>query len=77
MRGLFVAGPFLIVAGMVVLEVGLAGQGTVSSGGFVFIRPVPIILGTGPSGGQLAGLALIVGVLMLVLIALLTSRLRS
>ena len=71
------AGLVLIVAGSVIVVVGSAARGAVSSGGFILVGPFPIVFGTGPSGSQLADLALAVGILMFVLIALFAMRIRS
>ncbi len=77
MNRLLVVGLGLIVAGLASVMVGSAGQGAASSGGFILIGPFPIVFGTGPLGEQLATLALVVGVLMLILIAVLALRISS
>lgn len=49
---------------------GAAGQGNVSIGGVVFVGPFPIVFGSGPGGGELALISVIIGAIMLALILL-------
>ena len=77
MNRLLVAGLLIIIAGVAVLLLGSASQGGVSTGGFILIGPFPIVFGSGTNGGQLATLALAVGVLMITLVSVLAWRFRS
>ena len=77
MNRLLVAGLLIIIAGVAVLLLGSASQGGVSTGGFILIGPFPIVFGSGTNGGQLATLALAVGVLMIILVSVLAWRFRS
>ncbi len=74
---LVVVGLLTILAGMALVILGSASQGTASTGGFVLIGPFPIVFGTGSSGGQLATLALIAGLVMVGLLLVLAWRLSS
>lgn len=65
MHRLFAAGIILILVGFVLLAVGSSGQGGGSVGGVVFIGPLPIVFGSGPSGWPLAIASLLIGVVML------------
>jgi len=77
MNRLLVAGLLIIIAGVAVLLLGSASQGGMSTGGFILIGPFPIVFGSGTNGGQLATLALAVGVLMIILVSVLAWRFRS
>jgi uncharacterized membrane protein len=77
MNRLLLAGLVMIVAGILVVALGSAGQGGVSTGGFVLLGPIPIVFGSGPSGWQIATLALVAGILMIVLLSALAWRFRS
>ena len=68
MRNLLPLGLILIFAGFVVLAYAASSQGTVSTGGVVFIGPFPIVFGSGPGGGQLALISLAIGVAMVLVI---------
>jgi uncharacterized membrane protein len=75
MSRLLAGGLAIILVGMVLIVLGSASQGNGSTGGFVLIGPFPIVFGTGPGGGQLASLALALGLLMVALLLLLAWRL--
>ena len=70
MRNLFAIGLLIFLAGFALLFVGAFGQGSVSTGGVVFIGPFPIVFGSGPSGTQLAVASVVIGGVMLVLFLL-------
>lgn len=55
----------MIIAGLALMIVAAAGQGQVSSGGVVFIGPVPIVFGTGQSGGELALISVVIAAVMI------------
>ncbi len=75
MQRLMAAGIVILLAGLCLLVVGAAGQGSASSGGVVFIGPFPIVFGSGPDGGTLAALSVIIGGVMLVLLLIWGRRL--
>jgi len=77
MNRLLGAGLLLIVVGMLVVLLGSASEGGVSTGGFILIGPLPIVFGSGTNGEQLALLALVAGIIMIVLLLALARRLRS
>ncbi len=77
MSKLVLAGIALVVVGIGLLAYGLGGQGNVSSGGFILIGPFPIVFGSGSSGGELALLSVILGVVMLVLLLVMGFRFKS
>lgn len=77
MNKLLVAGLLMIVAGMTVVLLGSSSQGGVSGGGFVLIGPFPVVFGSGTKGAQLATLALVVGLLMIVLLSVMAWITRS
>lgn len=70
MRWLLGLGLAFVVAGFALVFAGSLGQGSVSTGGVVFIGPIPIVFGSGPGGGQLAFLSVVIGAAMLVLLFL-------
>jgi len=67
----------LVVAGFALVFAGSLGQGSVSAGGVVFIGPIPIVFGSGPGGGVLALLSVVIGAAMLVLLFLWGWKIRS
>jgi uncharacterized membrane protein len=67
----------MIFLGIVLVAVGGISGGNVSSGGVIFIGPVPIIFGSGSNGAILALIALLAGVVMIALTYLYTRRLRT
>lgn len=68
MRKLLAAGVLIIFAGFGLLLAGSLGQGTVSTGGVVFVGPFPIVFGSGPSGWPLALSSLVIGGVMVALL---------
>ena len=70
MQKLLALGLIIFLAGFGLLFVGAAGQGSVSTGGVVFIGPFPIVFGSGPGGGTLALLSVVIGGVMLALLLL-------
>ena len=70
MRKLLTLGFLLIVAGFAVLFLGSTGQGSVSTGGVIFVGPFPIVFGSGPGGGELALLSVVIGGVMVALLLL-------
>jgi uncharacterized membrane protein len=69
-RKLFAIGLIVFFLGLGLVLVGTAGQGNVSTGGVVFIGPVPIVFGSGPGGEALALMSLLIGGVMIVLFLL-------
>lgn len=69
------AGLLMIFAGFALVFVGAASQENASSGGVVFIGPFPIVFGTGPGGGELALLSVVIGAVMVALLILWSWRL--
>jgi uncharacterized membrane protein len=57
----------LFVAGLFLIAIGYA-SGAVSVGGVVFIGPIPIVFGSGPSGDQLALVSVVIGAAMTVVL---------
>ena len=74
---LFVLGFFVIVAGIVVVVVAamLSSSGSASFGGIIFIGPIPIVFGAGPSAQWLVLFAILLAVLSIVMF--LITRRRS
>jgi uncharacterized membrane protein len=70
MRFLPELGILLIVVGFSLVFLGSAGSGNASVGGVVFIGPFPIVFGSGPGGGTLALLSVVIGGVMLALLLL-------
>jgi uncharacterized membrane protein len=70
MRFLPELGILLIVVGIAFVFLGSAGSGNTSVGGVVFIGPFPIVFGSGPGGGTLALLSVVIGGVMLALFLL-------
>ena len=66
MKKALVAGFILLLAGFALVVAGMSGQGNVSTGGFVFIGPFPIVFGSDPAGWQLALVSVVIGGIMLV-----------
>ncbi len=70
MQKLLTAGVLIILAGFALVLLGSTGQGNVSTGGVVFIGPFPIVFGSGPGGGWLALLSVVIGGVMVALLVL-------
>ncbi len=64
MQRLLAVGFAIVIAGMILLIVGAAGQGSLSAGGVVFIGPFPIVFGSGQNGSELALISLMIGAIM-------------
>lgn len=65
---LFIMGIFIIFLGVVVLIAAamLSGSGSTSFGGFIFIGPIPIIVGGGPEAPWLMAMAVVLAVMGIV-----------
>lgn len=74
MQKLLALGFLIFLAGLGLLVVGAAGQGSVSAGGVVFIGPFPIVFGSGPGGWALALVSVVIGGVMVALFLLLGWR---
>ncbi len=70
MKYLAELGILLIVVGFAFVYFGSAESGNNSVGGVVFIGPFPIVFGSGPGGGTLALLSVVIGGIMLALFLL-------
>jgi uncharacterized membrane protein len=62
---LFIMGIFIIFLGVVILMAAslLSGSGSASFGGFIFIGPIPIVIGAGPEAPWLTTMAIILAVI--------------
>lgn len=67
MQKLMALGLLIFLAGFGLLVFGEAGQGSVSTGGVVFIGPFPIVFGSGPGGWALALMSVMIGGVMVAL----------
>lgn len=76
MHRLFAAGVLIVLAGFVLILAGTAGQGGTSAGGVIFIGPIPIVFGSGPSGWPLALASLLIGGLTVFLLLFWGLRVR-
>ncbi len=65
MRAL-VLGVCMVVIGVLLVFAGGALEGDFSVGGVIFIGPIPIVFGSGPSGGELALASVLIGGIMFV-----------
>ena len=70
MRSLMALGFLIFLAGLALMVAGSVGQGSVSTGGVVFIGPFPIVFGSGPRGTELAIASVVIGGVMLVVLLL-------
>jgi uncharacterized membrane protein len=77
MNKLLVAGLIIIALGVGLILLGSVSQPGVSIGGFILIGPIPIVFGSGVNGGQLATLALALGLLFVVLVLAMAWSYRS
>ncbi len=75
MRKLLGAGLLTIFLGIALVFAGVSGQGNVSAGGVIFIGPIPIVFGSGPGGGELGLLSLVIGAVMVLLLFVWSWRL--
>jgi uncharacterized membrane protein len=76
-ESLLLIGLAVVLVGFALVVFGSMSQANVSTGGFILIGPFPIVFGTGGSGGQLALLSVVVGVILVVMTALWARRLHS
>jgi uncharacterized membrane protein len=67
MKWLVELGLLLVLAGFGLVFI---GSGNVSTGGVIFLGPFPIVFGSGPGGGTLALLSVVIGGIMLALFLL-------
>jgi uncharacterized membrane protein len=74
LKRLFWIGIVVLLAGFILLGAGSSGQGSVSSGGVIFIGPFPFAFGSGPEGWQLALASVVIGGVMIVLLFLWSWR---
>jgi len=70
-------GALLVGAGLVLLAWGSAGQGNLSTGGFILIGPLPIVFGSGSNGWKLALLSVLLGGIMILLALFMSWRFRN
>lgn len=77
MQKFVIVGLLVILAGFALVFFGAAGQGSVSTGGVIFIGPFPIVFGSGPNGWPLALVSLVIGVIMVAFILLWGVRFAS
>lgn len=75
MQRLLVAGVLIILAGFGLIAAGSAGQGSVSTGGAIFIGPFPIVFGSGPGGPTLELISVVIGGMMVALLLIWGRRL--
>ena len=68
MQRLLALGLVMVLAGFALVFAGSGGQTTGSVGGVIFIGPFPIVFGSGPSGGELALLSVVIGGVMIALL---------
>jgi len=68
LRLLLVIGLIVILAGFALILIASPGQSSVSSGGAIFIGPFPIVFGSGPGGGLLALLSVVIGGVIIALV---------
>lgn len=68
MRGLLAVGVAVVLAGFALLLAGSAAQGGFSTGGAIFVGPIPIVFGSGQEGWPLAFASVIIGGVMFVLL---------
>jgi uncharacterized membrane protein len=73
---LFIMGIFIIFLGVAVLITAamLSGSGSASFGGFIFIGPIPIIIGAGPEAPWLTAMAVILTIIGIVVFLIMRRR---
>jgi uncharacterized membrane protein len=73
---LFIMGIFIIVLGVAVLITAamLSGSSSASFGGFIFIGPIPIIIGAGPEAPWLTAMAVILTIIGIVVFLIMRRR---
>lgn len=77
MQKLVVAGLLILLVGFGLIFLGAASQGSSSAGGAIFIGPIPIVFGSGPSGASLALISVVIGGVMLALVLIWGWRLTG
>jgi uncharacterized membrane protein len=70
-------GLLMVLAGFFLVMLGSVEEGSISTGGVVFIGPFPIVFGSGPGGGDLALLSVVTGGVIFVLLILWGRRALS
>jgi uncharacterized membrane protein len=70
MRWLVGLGLLLVLVGFGLVFVGSVRSGNVSSSGVIFLGPFPIVYGSGPGGGFLSLVSVVIGGVMLALFLL-------
>ena len=73
MRKILSLGFLLILVGLGLVVLG-TGTGSVSTGGVVFIGPIPIVFGSGPQGLDLALVSVVISGVMVVALLLMGLR---
>lgn len=66
---LFIAGFFIIFIGIIIFMVAtiLYGGGSVNFGAFIFIGPIPIVVGAGPEAAWMILFAIVLAVLSIIM----------
>lgn len=64
---LYLSGVMLVFAGFVILVAGSVGSPNTSAAVVVFVGPVPLVIGSGPYGSQLALISLVASVAIIAL----------
>ena len=64
---LYLSGFILVFAGFVILVTGSVGSQNTSAAVVVFVGPVPLVIGSGPYGSQLALISLVASVAIILL----------
>ena len=70
MQRLLLAGLLVVLLGFGLIVVGSSTQAGASTGGAIFIGPFPIVFGSGPGGGSLALVSVVIGAVMVALVML-------
>lgn len=66
---LIILGVIFSIIGVLIISIGtiLESSGNISTGGVIFIGPIPIVFGSGEYGSQLIWLGLVIAGLMLII----------
>jgi len=70
----FIVGFATVLIGLIVMVVAAAESGSVSSGGIIFIGPIPIVFGSGPGSQWLVLFVIILAVLTITMFLILSRR---
>lgn len=70
LKALYLSGFILVFAGFVILGAGSVGSPNISAAVVVFVGPVPLVVGSGPYGGQLALISLVASLAIILLMYL-------